>query len=162
ANLMLNVRLSKIAASQSAPIGGASADSEDFFRLSEIHSITASCQPDQWKPALAAVEQELRRALQFGFSDSEFDDIKKELLAIAQAGADQADTRQPNALVERIIDTLASNGVFTHPKDDLAYLREFLSDMTRQETEAALRKAWDGRDVKIWLQGNLPLAGDTA
>ena len=160
ANSIINVRLSKIVANQTAPISSAAASSEQFMRFAEMNSIAASSQPDKWKESLGLVEQELRRALMYGFSDQEFDDFKKEFTSFYQARVDQAATRQPSALAELVIDCLADNEVFTHPADDLAFLKSFFAEVTKEDCEKVLRQAWTGSDLKIWVQGNLSLDGD--
>ncbi|HEY2762315.1 MAG TPA: insulinase family protein, partial [Pirellulales bacterium] len=161
ANSIINVRLNKIVTNQTAPIGSAGASTEQLLRFAEMNSIAASSQPDKWKESLGVVEQELRRALMYGFSDQEFDDFKKEFTSFYQARVDQAATRQPSALAELVIDSLADNEVFTHPVDDLAFLKSFFTEVTKQDCENALRKAWIGSDLKIWVQGNLSLDGDS-
>ena len=160
AHAMLNMRLSKIADSQSAPIVGAGAERSEILKLAVISGTNVACRAQEWKEALTLAEQELRRALLYGFSDTEFSIVKQAFGASFQAQADQAETRQPSTLADQIVHNLADNVVFSHPTDDLEFCKTLLANLTKADCEKALRDEWNGSDVKIWLQGNLPLEGN--
>lgn len=161
-NMMLNMRLQKLAASKDAPLQAAGASFERSFNLAEVASVTASCQPPQWRAALASLEQELRRAIEFGFSDAEFARAKAMLLAAIQAAADQAATRPAASLADDIVDSLASRHVFTHPADDLKLVKTLLPDLKKEECKSLLVKTWDPQALRIWVTGNLQLKGDAS
>ncbi len=160
ANAMLNLRLSKIADNQSAPIVGAGAERSEILKLAEISGINVACRTREWKEALTLAEQELRRALLYGFSDTEFAIVKQAIGASFQAQADQSETRQPSTLADQIVRNLADNVVFSHPADDLEFCKTLLANLSKSDCEMALRDEWNGSDVKIWLQGNLALEDD--
>ena len=160
ANAMINFRLAKIAAGASAPIQSASAGFLSLFKLADSSSISATCSRDQWRAGLSVVEQELRRALAYGFTDAEFNEIKQYPLTAYRSQAEQAETRQPADLADQIISTLSKNFVFTHPADDAALATSILSDLKKEDCLKALHEAWDSHELKIWLKGNLTLTGD--
>jgi zinc protease len=161
-NTMLNLRLRKLATSKNAPLQGASAGFECMFNLAEVSSLSASCQPAQWQAALAGLEQELRRAIEFGFSDAEFAQARSMALASFQAAADEAETRQAASLADEIVASLVSREVFTHPADELTFEKNLLPNVKKEECQALLRKTWDPRALRIWVHGNLQLGGDAS
>ena len=157
ANAILNTRFERLAAAKDAPIQGAAAGHEQILNLADACHLSATCSPTKWKAALGVLEQEYRRAAAYGFTDSEFAESKTTLLAQYQAAADQVETRQSAAVAAEIVDSLAKHEVFTHPADDLALVKSVLADLKKDDCEDALRKNWESPDVRIWLQGNLPL-----
>ena len=66
------------------------------------------CKPERWKESLSLADQELRRALQFGFTKAEFDEAKATLLKAVQVHAEQKDTRKNNALSDGLVQALAA------------------------------------------------------
>jgi zinc protease len=160
ANAMLNSRFNKLATSSNSPIQSGSASLTRMYNLSEVDEVSASCQPAQWKEALAALDQELRRALAYGFSDAEFNETRADALSAEQAVVDQADTIEAPAIAAGIVDRLTGNVVTVSPSDGQALLKRVLADLTKEECEQALRKAWQSADVSILVNGNVPLAGD--
>ncbi len=161
-NTMLNERLEKIAAAKDAPFQVAGMSHGITCGLVELHSIAASCQPAKWQLALASLEQELRRASEFGFTDAEFAHARSVLFAAFQSDADQAETRSPSDLADQLVGSLADRRVFTVPAQDLIFAKSTLSTLTKEDCRAALQSIWNPRQIRIWVHGNVQLAGDPA
>jgi zinc protease len=159
-NSMLNKRFEKLTAAKDAPIQIAVARHERMFNLADANNLVAVCQPAQWKTAIGVLEQERRRALKYGFTATEFAEAKTSAIKIFQTLADQADTRESSSIVANIIASLATNKVATHPADDLALAKRLLAGLTREECAESLHGIWDSQGVRIWVQGNLQVAGD--
>src|SRR6185437_5777921 len=70
---ILNRRFSRLAESGDAPFVAAAAAREEQARRAQVTQIFAVAKPGQWKQAVAAIEQEQRRALQFGFTQAELE-----------------------------------------------------------------------------------------
>ena len=160
ANSILSKRLVKLTTAKDAPIQSGDASFLRGYNLFATCDVSAKCQPAQWKGALAAVEQELRRALKYGFTDAEFAEIKASSLVGVQAVVDQADNRQPVPLAGAIVESLVENRVFTSPQEAAAIIKRLLADLKKSDCEAALRKAWDSQNLQIWVDGNLQIDGD--
>jgi zinc protease len=162
ANAMLSKRLVKFVSAKDSPIQAAGANNERLFNLAEECGVTAQCQPGKWRAALGALEQELRRAIKYGFTDAEFDEIKRETIQAFQALADGADDRPPASLAAGIVDDLAKNEVFSHPAYNLTLTKSLVGAIKKTDCEQALRAAWNSPDVLIWIDGNLSLEGDSS
>ena len=87
-------------------------------------AISAVAPEGEWQGALAAIEQEMRRAVDHGFTDSEL----KVQLADTHGGlkmaADQASTRRSSALADAVAGVIDDNDIVTTPQFRLDFFRE--------------------------------------
>ncbi len=157
---MLNRRLSILAKKENAPFTSGEASSGEEFDFYRESSIELTCKPEQWQAALATADQELRRALEFGFQPDEL----KEAAANFRNDLEQADktasTRRSGELAGEILDTIAEDNVFTSPADDLALYGPVLAKVTAEECTAALRTAWAVSHRYVMVAGNAAIPGD--
>lgn len=160
ADSMINQRFSKLLKADNTPLLSSEAYSYEYLEFVEVNGVQAKCKPERWKDALAMAEQELRRAIQHGFTDAEFVEAKAGILKMAQLRADGASTRKSRELASGIVSILAAKRVFTHPADDLKRVQAAVATVTKEECLAALRKSWDSKDVQVFVGGNLKLEGD--
>ena len=161
-DLMLNTRFSQLEKAENAPIMSGESYSYEYLQFVEVTGVMAKCKPEQWQAALGLIEQELRRALEYGFTDAEFEEAKATYLKGAKLRAEQASTRQSKALASQIVSVLASHKVFTHPADDLPRAEASVASLKKEECLGAFRQSWDSRDVAIFVGGNLKLEGDAS
>ncbi|MBI3884703.1 MAG: insulinase family protein [Opitutae bacterium] len=157
---MVNRRLAILAKQEGAPflVGGiGAAEQYDFFR---VGSVDLACKPEHWRAALAVGEQELRRALQFGFQPAEL----KEAVATLRNGLEQAvktaPTRRSGQLAGELAGSVIDQSVFVHPATELALFGPVLDKVTVENCVAALRQLWpDNLGRRLWVTGNLKLDG---
>ncbi|MCI9607880.1 MAG: insulinase family protein [Muribaculaceae bacterium] len=81
--MMLNTRLNDISSKPDAPFGSASVSFGDFFlaKTKEALSVDVLAKDGNLPPAIAAAYRELLRAVRGGFTQSEYDRAKSELLS---------------------------------------------------------------------------------
>ncbi|HEY4301064.1 MAG TPA: insulinase family protein [Candidatus Didemnitutus sp.] len=155
---MLNRRLDILQKKEGAPfLGGAVGATEqfDFFRNA---SVELSCKPDQWQAALGVGEQELRRALQFGFRPAELAEAVAQQRNALEQAVRTASTRRSEHLADEIVDTIVDKNVFTEPATELALFTPVLDRVTVDDCVKALRETWDARIGRhIFVTGNLKL-----
>jgi len=160
--LMLNRRLSILAKQEGAPILGAAAAIEEEFDLYRDASISATGRPDQWRAALALIEQELRRALEHGFQTSEL----REAVANVRNSLDQqvrtAATQRSGEIATTIIQSLVNRTVFTAPETERAVLTPTLDKVTPADCTAALRESWSAPGRFLFVDGNTKIDGDAS
>ncbi|HTQ40432.1 MAG TPA: insulinase family protein [Pirellulales bacterium] len=159
---ILNSRLNKIAAMENSSVLSANISSDVLCHLSEITSLTATCQPTKVNAAIGMLEQEMRRALLYGFTDAEFAGMKTTISSIMQSLADRAETQPPNKLADEIVSSLVDKTVEISPSDKLAMVNRFMPEVTKEECLAALANNWDSANLRIWVQGNVKLEGDAS
>jgi zinc protease len=153
---MLNQRLSILSKKEGAPfVSGLVGVTEqfDFFRNA---SIELNCRPEQWSAALAVADQELRRALAYGFQPSELAEAVAEMRNNLEEAVRTAPTRRSNGLADELAEDLIDRSVTTHPSADLALYLPALAKITTADCTAALKTAWseaNGRD--IFVSGNV-------
>ncbi len=157
ADAMLNQRLSRLGKEENSPILEAESYNFEMFKFVESNGIFAKCKPENWKRALALIEQELRRAVQHGFSKAEFAEATAEVLKRAQLRAAQMDTRKNSDLADNIVRSLGSEQVFTDPKDDAKRVEEELKTITAADSLKALQDDWSTKDIQLFVGGNLQL-----
>ena len=154
---MLNLRFQRISRQENAPFLTAEYGAEDFLKFVESASVQVTCKPEQWERALTSGENELRRAILFGFTEAEFTEAKAGILEMAANAAKQAASRRSKELADAIQEDLASGRVFTHPSADLERVKATIAKITMDDCHALLKTAWDTKDVRVFVGGNLAL-----
>jgi zinc protease len=157
---MLNRRLSILAEKENAPFIAAFVNVSEQYRFMREASVRVSCKPEQWADALAVGEQELRRALDHGFTATELKEVAANFSNWLEQAVKTASTRYSSGLAEEITQSLLDEKVFTSPADDLALYKPALDKLTPAGCLEALRSAFaaDGRFVIV--SGNAKIAGD--
>ncbi|MDI1334855.1 MAG: insulinase family protein [Lacunisphaera sp.] len=159
---MLNRRLGILAKSEGAPfLSGLVGVTEqfDFFRNA---SLELNCKPDQWAAALGVAEQELRRALEHGFTADELVESVAEMHNNLAQAMRAAATRHSAALADDVANDLLDRSVPTHPAADFALYSPALAQVTPADCTAALRAVWNeapGRKLFVTGSLSLPHAG---
>ncbi len=157
ASLMINRRLDRIVKQPDSILNSASMSTSDFFELgfAVASSIDADCKPENWEKALATIEQELRRALEHGFTDAELNEAKSNILRRYEDAAKQMATRQSRPLADEIASRLGSRRVFTSPADDLPRVTETLAGITTAGCREQLAELWaSSPETLVFVSGN--------
>ena len=160
---MINRRLERIAKQEDAPISSATMHAGDFFDLgfALYSSIDADCKPENWQAALTLVEQELRRALEFGFTEAEFNESKAVVLNLYEESAKQMATRKSRDLANEIARRIGSRRIFTSPADDLPRVTAALEKITPENCQEALKDLWNGaNETLVFVSGNAVIEGE--
>jgi zinc protease len=157
---MLNRRLEILAKKENAPFTRASTSVEESFNLVRVADIDVTCKPDQWILAMNMADQELRRALAFGFGPDELKEAVADFRNNIEQAVKSASTRLSDALAGDIAESLVDREVFTSPADDLALYGPALDKVTPAECIAALKQAWASPSRYVFVAGNLKIAGD--
>lgn len=127
----------------------------DSYRSVRSGEIALSTDPSSWRLALAAADQELRRALAHGFTTVEIDEARDaERKAMAQRIAAAAD-RRPAGTADRLVGAVRYDSVPTALADDQVRLEAGLARMDNAALMAALHDFWDGDDRRLMLTGPL-------
>ncbi len=157
ASAMLERRLDSIGRQAGAPFAQAGVGASDLAPEARIATLRLKTTADGWRGALAAGEQELRRALDYGFSDVEL----REQLAIyrnqLQTAAAGAATRESPRLAVWLVDAISDDQVFSSPATDLAVFDELAQGLRPGDIDQALRGLWGGREPQIFLSGPMQL-----
>lgn len=158
ATSILSRRMSTIISSGTSPLiqGGASY-STDEYGFAARANILAVAQPERWEEGLAVVEQELRRALEHGFTEAELEEQLSNLRTALETSVEQADTRRSAGLSNAIWSAWRYNQVFNHPADTLARYNTVEDAITLAAVNAAFREQWAGNGPMVFLATSLEI-----
>ena len=165
ATRIINRRLERIAKEEDSPISAGSSHADDFYDLgfALTASIEADCKPEQWKDALALIEQELRRVLEFGFTDAELTETKALITRLYEDAAKQVATRKSRDLANQIARRIGSRRIFTNPKEDLPRVMKALESVTAETAKKSLTDLWGtANETLVFISGNAKIEDPVA
>jgi len=157
---MLNRRYSELAKGEGAPFNAARATVGDYYRFLEEAEIAVSTTPTLWREALRVGEQELRRALEYGFQPEELAEVVADYQNALVQSVRGAPTRHSAELSSGLAEALFTDTVFTHPEFDLALFEQPLAKVTPEDCLAALRETFAGTSFFVSVIGNAKLGVD--
>ncbi len=157
---MLNIRFSELAKKDDAPFLGASASNLTMFEVIDGESLGIRAAPEKWKEALAASEQELRRAIEHGFAQGELDEVRANALRGLDEAVEREATAPSRALLRRILGAAERETVPTTAETRRNIMRPAVEALTVQGCHDALKAAWSTGELSIDASGNLDLGED--
>ncbi len=157
---MLDRRFEILSKKENAPFISASMSIDESFNFFHDAGLNLTCAPGQWQTTLAVGEQELRRALKFGFTPAELREATANFTNVLEQAAKTASTRRSPELADEIVDTVVQKEVFTSPADDLALFKPALDKITPKDCAAALRAALGLPGRYVMVSGNAKIPGD--
>ncbi len=157
---MLNRRFSILAKKEDAPFVTARASVAERFDFYRDAGIDVSAKPENWSAALAVGEQELRRALEHGFTAGELAEAAANLTNGLEQAVKTDPTRHSDRIANEIVQSLVAREVLTTPEDDLALLGPTVKKITPEDCLAALRSDFAGDACFVMVSGNVTIPGD--
>ena len=151
---MLNRRFSELAKKENAPFSQASAGVAEEFDFIREATVDLTCKPEQWAAALTVGEQELRRALEHGFSAAELREVVATYTNSLEQAVKTASTRRSDGLAAEIAMSILHREVFTTPASELALYGPALAKLTPADCAAALRTAFNVPGRYVLVAGN--------
>lgn len=127
------------------------------FELSEGMSFSAYTDAKDWEKALRGLEIELRKTLEFGFTQPEFDAHMARLQSSYEARAEGANTRSTtgfmnSGLIDGLMRSYDNERVFTHPSQSLAWFNSIKDTITLDAVNADIRDAWGNmEDLSVFM-----------
>lgn len=148
---MLWDRLIKLSHEPDSVIVSSSVSHGSMFDTSVTSRLTIRSEPDDWETALSIAEQQLRRALKFGFDQTEMDlqidDLKRRYEAAAKtAGTPRTHGSMGSGMADRILGAYENERVLEDPRDSLLRLEQELETLTLEEVTRAFNEAWSGSE----------------
>ena len=136
-----------------------SANIHSGYFLKEIYiaEISAECDAENWGRSLDIIEQELRSALEYGFSDSEAARAKADFLSSLEDQEKKASTRNSQMIARHLISALENTRVMQSPVQRKALLSPFVQSLPVKDIHDALKSVWSKDHRLISLTGNVRL-----
>ncbi|WOO42100.1 M16 family metallopeptidase [Rubellicoccus peritrichatus] len=157
ANRIVSRRLDILSKEENAPFSEGSAASFDFLKYVDVAEVELTTTPENWEKALSVGEQQLRKALQYGFTDAELAEAKANLLQGYQQAVREAPTRRSVGLSSSLVSSISDERVFTSPEEDLKIAEEAMGKLTTKQVLKAFRESWSANDRILFVSGNLEL-----
>ncbi len=159
ADRIVQNRLSAMVRKPATPFTSAHSSSGVYLNQIKYAEITAESSPENWKKSLFLLEQTLRQALNFGFTPSELERVKKDFLSEFDMAVKKASTRNSRDLGRKIIWSLNSDRVFMSPKQRKERFSPFIKSLTLKNVHDAFKEAWAPEHRLVLLAGNAALTG---
>lgn len=154
---MLNLRFRELAKKEDAPFMSAQAGGAGGLRIFEGETLRITCAPDAWEAAVTAAEQELRRALQFGFQEAELEELRADELRGLDEAVERAKTRSSQSYLQELLSAAEHDTVPTDAATNRKILAPAIKALTVEACHEALVKAWAEGELSIFGQGALDL-----
>jgi zinc protease len=156
---VLNRRLGALARGDSPPFLSAGAFRSDQYHSAQVTSIAVAARPGEWQPALQAVDQEQRRAVQFGVRQDELDREIAEIRAALAAHVAGAATQKTTSLAGDMLDSLTDDDVITSPEQDQDLFEKVVKDLKADTVSAALKAAFEGNGPLLFMASPTEVPG---
>jgi zinc protease len=148
---MLNRRFQILSKAEGSPISGGSGGYSLWLKAIDSHSVGVTPEAGKWREAVAVLEQEIRRAVTYGFTQAEVDEIKAYQINALEEAVKRTATRESPGLATGIVNSVNDAVVFNHPEESLRIYREGEALITPEASHAALKGAWADTDLNLIL-----------
>lgn len=155
-------RLDQLISKRQVPATSASIGSGIFAKQIAYAMISANGDADDWQAMLTFIELQLRKALAFGFTTSELNRVKKDIISNLEQADSQKDTRESQALARQIIRTLNADRVMLSPAEEMRLLKPFIHSLRLEEVNRAFRLSWAEHHRLVLVTGTADLASNAA
>jgi len=143
AHSILSRRFERKAKEEGSPVAEGSASQSPLFNELELGSISVTAADDRWKEIVPIIEQEFRRAIQYGFTESELAEAKSNLLNAYEQQVKQKPSRKSEGIATVLAQMINEKSVFSEPETDLAIAKEILESIDAAACHEAFKKFWD-------------------
>jgi len=151
AHAAIGRRFERIAKQDGSAIANGSASRDELFNYAELGSFDVTVTDDRWQEALPILEQEFRRALEYGFTDAELAEAKANVLNAYQQAVKTAPSRKSDSLATGIARSINDGTVFSTPETDLEIIEKGLDTATAETCHAAFREFWADQGLHLAL-----------
>lgn len=159
---VLNRRLGELARGDNPPFLGANAGEAELADSFTAASVSAQFNVGEWKRALEAIEQEQRRIVQHGISDTELQrEITGTRTALENAVAGAATRRTPQ-LANAIAGTVNDRSVFNTPQTSLELFNASVEGLTAARVNQTLPEVFQGQGPLALVVSPVEIEGGEA
>ncbi len=153
AHSILSRRFERLAKEEGSPIAAGAASDSDLFNYLELGSIDVTAADDRWQEAVPVLEQEFRRAIQYGFTEAELAEAKSNILNAYNERVRQQASRKSSVIADALASSSDEDKVFSDPATDLKLATEALDAMTLDQIHESFTKFWDAPGYDLILTG---------
>ncbi len=144
ATAMFNRRLQKLVNAPGSDLLGGGMATEEERDAARMTTVALAAKDGSWKDALDTAEQEVRRAVEHGFTASELKMQIADMAGTLHAAAEEENTRPNNSLANGILAVVGRDKFVTTPKFKASEFDAVAKTVTPAEVDAAFRELWSG------------------
>lgn len=160
---VLSQRLADRALQPGSPFVAANAGlSFSVNRLAQLAQLSVVAPAAQWRAAMDAAVEELRRLQQDGVQPADLQRLVPATRSRFEALAAQAGTRQSAQIADDLVRAAHDGGVHTSPAQDLALVTPMLDQLTPELLTTALRRVFAGQGPVVFRAAKADAAGTEA
>ncbi|MGD9419350.1 MAG: M16 family metallopeptidase [Verrucomicrobiota bacterium JB025] len=152
AHAIMNRRFERIAKEEGSPVASGSASNYQLFNVVEMGSIDITAADDRWLEVVPILENEFRRATEFGFTEAELAEAKANVLNAYQQQVKRKPTRKSDGIATVLARTINDGMVFSDPQVDLDIAKEILDGITVDSCHEAFVKFWQAPGYHLVLR----------
>jgi len=160
AHSMLNLRYRELQKKKNSPFLSASVSEAGGLKVFEGGSLSLNTEPGKWKEGLLAAEDELRRALKFGFQQVELEEVRANYLLGLKEAIEREPTQHSRSILGGILSACEEAVVPTDAQTDFDIFNPAIENLTTDVCWNALKEEWKGGQLAMSLTGNVNL-GET-
>ena len=144
ATAMFNRRLQKIANAPGSSLLGGGMGTDEQKDAALFTTVAVTAKDGAWKDGVSTIEQELRRALQYGFTAAELKTEVADISGALHTAASQQDTRSNPSLANSILRVVGRDKFVSTPKFASAEFDSVAKTLTPAQVNAAFHELWTG------------------
>ena len=152
-NTMLSARINETIQQGNAPYVNASVGFYETVRGYYSYSIFAQAKPNEEKEALEGVLDEHLRVVQHGFTETELDRAKADLLTALETAVKEKDKTTNDEYAEELHNLFLENNAVIYVDDYVAAVKEIIPFITSQEVAAQVERWWKTDNRVIVVSG---------
>lgn len=158
----LTNRLNVYAKQENPVTLGGNSGAWDYFQSAKTYGFILLANDGAWRSSLDLGEQEWRRLYQFGITEGELAEAKRNLESDYTARAKQAPSMNIGDLAQTIALSSLNNAVYLSPAQERDLYRELADSITLDAVAEYIRFNWGSGPNYVMVAGKTPLPGETA
>ena len=151
AHSIMGRRFERISKERGSPVASGNAMRAAWFNHLEFGAISVTAADDRWQEVVPVIEQEFRRAIEHGFTETELAEAKSNLLNAYEQQVKQKPTRKSEGIATVLVRTLNRGQVFSDPQTDLEIARDILDGIDPATCHEALKTFWQAPGYHLVL-----------
>jgi zinc protease len=153
-NMIFQNRLSRMIREQTAFFTSASVYSGTYLKHMNMTALQASCDPDQWAPALSQMDTVLRQALDFGFLPRELERVKADAIAALESDVAGASTRKSQDIAGDLLHAMNRGELFLSPSQLRDLLVPHIRTLSLDTVNGFFKASWAKDQRMVLVSGN--------
>jgi zinc protease len=160
--MAFNYRLQRLREKTKVPFAQAGYSSGDIVSRIGYSSLAAQVDAKLWSETLTSLEQILRQAIVYGFTKSDVERAKNEVLAQLDARVLTADSEDSRTIARKIIDHLNKNRVYQSAPQEKELYGPLVKAVSLAEVNSDFRERWQHDSRLISVTGDVRLGENGA